>query len=294
MNVRCVLEAADGVGESLVYDGERNALVWVDIAGRRIQRLDLGSGAVERWPTEEFPTSIGLREGGGAIVGLTRRVALFDFATLTPFVDVEPDLPGNRLNEGRVDPWGRFTVGTMQNNLTSEGDPKEMTENSGAVHLVHPDGRLERLTANDFGITNTMIWRDGTFVVADTLADTLYAYDQDPVTGALSNRRTFAGGVGRGLPDGSCQDSDGFIWNARFGGGCLARFSPDGAVDRIVDLPCTNPTSCTFGGPDLSTLYVTSARFTLPEERIAQAPWEGGIFALEPGVKGLPEPRFAG
>jgi sugar lactone lactonase YvrE len=276
------------VGESIVYDDAADALVWVDITGRRIQRLALASGEVARWPVDEFPTSIGLRQGGGAIVGLTRGVSLFDFNTFSPLAEIEPDLPDNRLNEGRVDPQGRFMVGTMQNNITAQGAPKDMTDNAGALHLVEADGTVRQLTPNAFGITNTMVWQDGRFIVADTLANALYAYDHDAATGAIANPRSFASGFERGLPDGSCQDAEGFIWNARFGGGCLVRFSPDGAVDRVVDLPCTNPTSCTFGGRDLDTLYVTSARFTLPGERIAQAPWEGGLFAVDAGVRVLP------
>lgn len=294
MDVTCILEAGDGVGESLVYDDRSNALLWVDITGRRIQRLDLASGRVERWSVDEFPTSIGLRENGGAIVGLTRRIALFDFRTFTPFVEIEPDRPDNRLNEGRVDPWGRFVVGTMENNLTAEGGPREMSGASGAFHIVEPDGTTRQLTPNEFGITNTLIWQGTRLVCADTLEDTFYCYDLERETGALSNRRIFYEGFGRGLPDGSCDDIDGHIWNARFGGGCLLRLTPDGQVERVVDLPCTNPTSCTFGGPDLRTLYVTSARFSLPEERIAEAPWEGGLFAIDAGVRGLPENRFAG
>jgi len=294
MDVRCVLQAEDGVGESIVYDVRSNALVWVDIVGRRIQRLHLATGEVQRWPVEEFPTSIGLREEGGAIVGLTRGVALFDFDRLTPFANIEPDRPGNRLNEGRVDPEGRYVVGTMENNLTPEGSPREMSGASGAFHIVEPDGTSRQLTPNEFGITNTLIWQNGRLIVADTLEDTLYCYEREADGGMLSQRRIFYEGFGRGLPDGSCQDIDGHIWNARFGGGCLLRLTPDGQVERVVDLPCTNPTSCTFGGPNLATLYVTSARFTLSEERISEEPREGGVFAINPGVRGLPEHRFAG
>ena len=202
MDVTCILEAGDGVGESLVYDDRTNALLWVDITGRRIQRLDLASGRVERWETEELATSIGLREDGGIIVGLTRRIALFDFETFTPFVDIEPDRPQNRLNEGRVDPWGRFVVGTMENNLTPEGAPREMAGASGAFHIVNPDGTTRQLTPNEFGITNTLVWQEGRLVCADTLEDTLYCYELDGETGALSGRRIFYEGFGRGLPDG--------------------------------------------------------------------------------------------
>ncbi len=129
-------------------------------------------------------------------------------------------------------------------------------------------------------------------MTADTKANTLYAFDLQR-DDSLASRRVFHSGFPRGLPDGSCVDADGFLWNCRVAGGaCVVRFAPDGQVDRIVDLPCSWPTSCAFGGPDLGTLFVSSARFTMTAEHLASNPWEGALFALEVGVKGLPPTMF--
>jgi sugar lactone lactonase YvrE len=293
MNPTLVLDVADVVGESLVYDDRRDALLWVDIGGKRIHRLFLGNGRHESWSAPDFPTSIGLRADGGAVVGLRDRVALWDygveFRTLSV---VEPDLPDNRLNEGRVGPDGAFWVGTMQNNLHTDGSPKDMTRDSGAVYRVAHDGRVTRLTPREFGIANTMAWtRDSRFITADTLKNAIYAYDLQH--GALANKRVFAAPVERGAPDGSCLDADGRLWNCRVGGGaCLACFRRDGELDRLVELPCTWPTSCAFGGPDFATLYVTSARFTMTAAHIAAHPEEGALFALDVAARGRPEHRF--
>ena len=291
--VRLVVNAADIVGESAVYDDQRNALLWVDIGAKRIHRLGLFEQRHEVWPTPDFPTSIGLRADGGAVVGLRDRVELWDYgAEFRPLAIIEPDLPDNRLNEGRVGPDGAFWIGTMQNNLDSDGAPKEMTRDSGAIYRVDRDGNVRQMTAREFGITNTMAWTsDGRFLTADTSRNTIYAYDIRG--GALVNKRIFAAPLDRGAPDGSCLDVDGFLWNCRVvGGACVARFRPDGEVDRLVELPCTWPTSCAFGGPKFTTLYVTSARITMTAGYLDAHPCEGALFALDPPAQGRAEHRF--
>jgi sugar lactone lactonase YvrE len=292
---RLVLDAKNIVGESIVWSAADEALYWVDIGGRSIHRLDPAKGRHDSWKTPDLPTSIGLCEGGGFIVGLRCEVALWKpgepFRTLAV---PEPELPDNRLNEGRVAPDGSFWVGTMQNNLEADGSPRAMDRDSGAIYRIGADGSVHRLTADAFGITNTMVWlNDGRFVTADTTKNALYAYDFDPSTGALRDRRGFGTVIDRGLPDGSCLDAEGFVWNCRVvGGAALARIAPDGRLDRLVELPCTWPTSCTFGGRDLATLYVTSARFTMTDEHLSGHPLEGGLFALDAGVAGTPEHLF--
>ncbi len=180
----------------------------------------------------------------------------------------------------------------MENNLTPEGEPKEMSRDSGAIYRIAADGRVSQLTPREFGITNTMVWtRDGRFLTADTLKNALYAYD---LRGdALTNKRMFAQPYDRGFPDGSCLDSQDGLWNCRVAGGAsIVRFSPEGSLDRLVELPCSWPTSCTFGDRDFSTLFVTSARFTMSPEQIRANPEEGAIFSLEIGMRGRPENRF--
>jgi sugar lactone lactonase YvrE len=137
-----------------------------------------------------------------------------------------------------------------------------------------------------------MIWlADGRFVTADTVANTLYAFDLKD--GSLARRTIFNEGFPRGFPDGSCMDAEGYFWNCRVAGGsCIARFAPDGQIDRIVELPCSWPTSCAFGGDGLDTLYVTSARFTMTEGYLAANPQEGALFAVNVDVRGIAPNRF--
>lgn len=293
-SVRLLRDCRNVVGESLIWVEQQAALYWVDIVGRTISRLRPADGAFESWPAPDFPTSIGLRRDGGFIVGLSRDVCLWTpGGAFEPIARPEPDLPGNRLNEGVVGPDGAFWVGSMANNLTPDGAPKPQAGATGAYYRIWPDRTVERLTANEYGITNTMGWLAGPrFVTADTVTNTLYQFDFDDA-GALANRRVFAKGFERGFPDGSCVDGQGYLWNCRVAGGsCLARFAPDGTLDRVVELPCSWPTSCAFGGSDLTTLYVTSARFTMDEAHLAANPQEGGLFAVDVGVPGVSPHSF--
>jgi sugar lactone lactonase YvrE len=240
----------------------------------------------------DFPTSIGLRADGGAIVGLRDRVALWDYdGEFRALAIVEPDLTDNRLNEGRVGPNGAFWVGTMQNNLDPDGAPSDMTRDSGAIYRVDPNGHVTQLTPREYGITNTMAWtNEGASSPPIRLAE-IYAYDLRG--GTLANQRVFASPLERGASDGSRLDADGFLWNCRVAGGaCVARFQPDDRLDRLVELPCTWPTSCVLGGADFATLYVTSARFTMTAHHLSAHPEEGALFAAVVGPRGRPEFRF--
>lgn len=286
--------AGDLVGESILWRAEEEALYWIDICGCRIHRFEPASRRHETWPTPEFPTSIAMRKTGGFLVGLQHRVCLWkpgqDFET---FAMPEPDRPENRLNEGRVAPDGSFWVATMQNNLEANGTPRPMTQNSGAIYRIDAEGQVTRLTENVFGILNTMAWTaDGHFLFADTLANAIYRFRWDGVTNSLTDRQDFAVGATPGLPDGSCLDQTGRLWNCRFGGKAILCFASDGNLDQRIDLPLTSPTSCTFGGPDLSLLYVTSARLGMSMDELTANPSEGSLICADVGACGLAESRF--
>ncbi|MDX8448013.1 SMP-30/gluconolactonase/LRE family protein [Mesorhizobium captivum] len=290
-----IFDARDVVGESLVWDERRGRLVWVDIIGRRIHRLDPLTGAHESWPTPDLVTSVGLRADQGAIVGLRKEIALWDFGgPFRTLATIEAERPDTRLNEGVVAPDGSFWVGTMANNIGPDDAPAAITSDEGKLYRVGPDGDVRSLSEDRFGITNTMVWLpDGRFITADTMKNALHSYGWDKKAGRLGDAIPFFAGFERGLPDGSCMDAEGHVWNCRVvGGSCLARISPDGRLDRIVELPCSWPTSCAFGGADLDTLFVTSARFTMGAGHLDANPHEGGLFALRPGVRGVPGNRF--
>ena len=184
----------------------------------------------------------------------------------------------------------------MQNNLHPDGSDKGLTASTGNLYRIDADLSVHRMDSG-IGIGNTFAWSpdDRVMYFADTLVG-MYAYDFDAETGAIENRRLFAKTDDEtlGAGDGSTIDEEGFIWNARWGGGCLIRWAPDGSIDRTVKIPSRLVTSATFGGEDLDVLYVTTARYGVSERDLKEQPHSGGIFALEPGVKGIPEVPFAG
>jgi sugar lactone lactonase YvrE len=182
----------------------------------------------------------------------------------------------------------------MQNNIAPDGSPTDITADTGRIWRCTADGAVTALSEDRFGITNTFCWTNGGgLVTADTLQNALYRYAIDPVTHQFSDRHIYLQGFDRGLPDGSTMDAEGYIWNCRVaGGGCVVRIDPEGRIDRVIDLPCSWPTSCAFGGPGLDTLFVTSARFSMTADHIAGHPQEGGLFAVKTGVTGVPCHRF--
>jgi sugar lactone lactonase YvrE len=294
MTARLLLESNDVVGESIIWSPSDQCLYWVDIVGGRIHRLDPETGAHETWTTPELPTSIGLTKAGDFIVGLRRRIARWrPGGAFETFAVPEPDIGGNRLNEGVVAPDGSFWVGTMQDNIGPDLGPREMGAPAGTLYRVAPDGVVTRLTSELFGITNTMVWLDdGRFVTADTLANELYIYEYDPAGVRLRDRRVLDR-IERGLPDGSTRDNAGTIYNARVAGGAaIAKINPANGAVAFVDLPCASPTSCTFGGRDLRTLYVTSSRFGMSAEALEGNRFDGSLYAVESEGRGIEASRF--
>ena len=182
----------------------------------------------------------------------------------------------------------------MMNNIGPDDAPIAITRDAGRLYRVDAGGDVTLLSEDRLGITNTMTWTaDGRFITADTMKNQLYSYRLDRAASHLDDRRLLFGGFARGLPDGSCMDADGYLWNCRVvGGSCVVRIAPGGALDRLVELPCSWPTSCAFGGENLDTLFVTSARFTMGAAHLQANPREGGLFATRPGERGVRTNRF--
>ncbi len=286
---RLVVDAKNKLGEVPVWCPIQQALYWVDIEGRLLQRLTPATGLVRRWTMPERIGSFALRAGGGLVCAFASGFAFFDLETEAVEWIARPEAgtPRNRFNDGKCDRAGRFWAGTMDDRLS---------EHTGALYRLDPDRSVHRM-AEGVGISNSLAWSpdDRLFYFADTMDRAIYAYDYDARSGAIANRRVFADHKDQpGNPDGSTIDAEGFLWNAQWDGWRLVRFAPDGRVDRVVPLPVQKPTSCMFGGPDLGTLYVTSAIWDLAGEALERQPWAGGLLALDVGVRGLPEPRFAG
>lgn len=290
--VDCVLDAKAALGESPLWCEREQVLWWADIEAKALHRFDPATGEDR---SQHLPSRIGcfaLRERGGMVVGLEDGFHFLDPATgyLEAIVDPEPDRPGNRLNDGTTSPGGAFIAGTM---------PMGKREPVAALYRLWPDRRCERLF-DSLTVTNGCTFSpDGrTFYFSDSEPSvrTIWTCDHDLASGALTNRRVFVDTHGlAGRPDGGACDADGCYWMAGVGGWQLVRFTPRGAVDRIIDLPVERPTKVAFGGRALDTLYVTSIGQNPSPGTEARQPQAGGVFALRvPGVTGVVLPRFSG
>jgi len=287
--VTCVIDAKNKLGEVPVWCPIEQALYWVDIEQKLLQRFEPSSGAVKVWEMPERIASFALREQGGMIVALASRICFFDLDTggIEQIAAPDAHVPRNRFNEGKCDRKGRFWAATMDDRLV---------EHTGSLYRVDPDRSVHQMETG-IAISNSIVWSpdNKTMYFADTRDRTIYAYDFAFETGAISNRRVFCTTLDQpGNPDGSTIDSEGYLWNAQWNGWRVVRYAPNGRIDRIVEMPIQYPSSCMFGGADLGTLYVTSAFWDLTPEQRRKQPQAGGLFAVDAGVRGLPEPRFAG
>lgn len=300
--IECVLQCANHLGEGPVWDPDHGLLYWLDCTGRRVGkptvwRLDPRSGATRHW---SLPIDIGamaLRQRGGAVLAGSDGFYLFDFQSGGLELVQRIDTHGGRvrLNDGKCDRRGRFFAGGMD-------DEEELAVCS--LYRLDPDMRV---TEVDRGIicSNGPCWSpdDRSFYFADSFKETLYRYDFDIDSGSLSNKRLFAStGDDEGLADGSTVDAEGCVWNAQVISGDLIRYTPDGEVERRIGMPVRNITSVMFGGDGLDEIYVTSmGRVTHPKTHehfaVESRPQfaAGSLFRIRGlGIRGLPEPKFAG
>ena len=290
-DIECVLQWPATVGESPVWHPDEKRLYWIDIQRKMIHRFNPASKTNESFLLPEIVTCIALRAQGGLILTLEKSFALFDPATghLEKITSVEENLPANRFNDGKCDPQGRFWAGTM--------DAKDWKRPSGNLYRMDADRRVA-LMQTQVICSNGSGWApDGrTMYYTESFRYAIFAYDFEPETGSISNRRTFAeiDETSGGFPDGMTVDAEGCVWSNIVGLGRIARYDPKGKVERIVELPVPRATDCTFGGPNLETLYITSARETMTLKQLEEAPLSGSLFAIHTGIRGLPSTPFAG
>lgn len=289
LRIEVVCEDRDSLGEGPLWDVETERLYWIDSYGPAVHAMDAKGGAKQSWTLHEPIGSMALRRASGAVLSLRSGFHFLDFETgdVARIVETQPGELRPRLNDGKVDRQGRFVAGSMD---------FEEREPVGKLFRLDPDLSLHTL---DTGIicSNGPCWSlDGrTLYFADTGKRLIYAYDYDPATGAVRSRRVFTSFERlRGLPDGATVDDEGYVWSVEVYSGRLIRFDPNGVVDRIVGLPVQSATSLTFGGANLDIAYVTSMARPMGYEyhREREA---GCLFAVHGlGVRGVPEPRFAG
>lgn len=288
----CCAPTGDRCGEGVLWHSEEEAVYWTDINRFLIHRFDASTAAVKSWLFDEVVSAV-LRTTRDDVLAvcLGSRVILWE-----PKNDVRrghgftlPNWPAVRLNDAGVDPRGSLWLGSMRNNVNADGSEGEAGGNDGILFRIDPDGTATQ-AEDQLGISNTLAWSPDrrTFYFGDTLANTIWSYTYDERSGAIRKAGAHLANYSRGLPDGSTIDSDGFLWNCRWGGGCIVRVNPHGEIDSVIEMPTRNITNCTFGGRNLDILYVTSA--ACPSDRGDRL--AGSLFAIPTRARGVPEYRF--
>ncbi len=288
----CVAPSGDVCGEGAVWHAEHNAVYWTDINRFLIHRFQPADLSTRTWLFDEPVTALILTTlPDTLVVVLASQVILWEPATDTRHNSLFhlEGWPKVRLNDARADPRGTLWLGSMRNNVNPDGSAGEAGGQDGIL-LSLDSTHKSRIWRKNIGIANTLAWSPDRrhFYFGDSMANVIWVYDYDVATGAIANERPFLQGFTRGLPDGSTMDSEGYLWNCRYYGRCIVRVAPDGVIDHVIEMPVQNITTCTFGGHDLKTLYVTTARSEAPsQDRLG-----GSLFAIATDVAGQPENRF--
>jgi L-arabinonolactonase len=277
------------LGENPLWDTETGCVWSIDCMSRKLFRHDPAGSTQVEFLLPRTPGSFAFRSNGGMLMAYRRGLALIEPGT-PMLVDVpspQIDFAKDVFNDGKCDRRGRFWVGTMD---------REVQAPIGALYRVDPDLTVHRM-ADGITLSNGIAWSpdNRTLYHCDSRPGLVWAYDYDIETGTIANRRVLVDFATRkGAPDGCTVDADGGLWVAEIGAGKVVRFDATGRETGAVSVPVTRPTSVIFGGADMRTMFIASMRFSLSDDEQRQQPEAGSVFAVNAGVAGLPEVRFAG
>ena len=284
--VDLLYQCNNSLGEGITYSSKNNNLFWLDISNiSKLYKLDLSSNKKEIFELPEIVTATSIKSDDELIFATNNGLKLFNMSNkkFVSIVSIEDQQLSTRSNDGASDAYGRFWFGTMQNNFDKNGSGTPVKENIGKLYKVDTNKKIS-IIEEGLGIPNTFVWSpdNRNFYFTDTLNGVIHNYDFELESGELSNKKDFAN-FNRGHPDGSTIDTDGCVWNCRWGGSCIVRFTPDGKVDQIIEMPVQNITNCIFGGNDMKTLFITTA--SNDEENKNNL--DGSLFAINLEYQGI-------
>jgi len=283
--IRLFANAQNELGEGPIWCPEQRCLWWIDVATPTLMRANGADGQVQAWSLPKVPGSLAQIDANRWLIAFRGGLAVVEVPGMSPRW-LQPSgltLGDERINDGKVDRAGRFWFGTMDRKVKSP---------IGALYALESN-RVRRFDER-FTLSNGIGWSpdNRTMYSSDTISRRIYAHDYNLEHGMLTNRRIFAEvEQGHGGPDGLTVDAEGGVWSAMFERSAVHRYRSDGKLDQVVRLPVSRPTSCIFGGDNLRTLYITTARFGLDEAALAREPWAGGVLAVEVPYQGLAEPH---
>jgi len=305
IEIERICKSQDGLGENPIWFDEEASLFWANHVGPSLKgpnvrtndgpslkRLNVTTNELTVWDMPEQVGSFGFRKQGGLVAGVNSGFCTIDLASgsFDLIFDPEKELPTNRFNDGKIDRKGRFWCGTMDTNVTEE---------CAHIYVLEPDFTCRKAAEDySFVVSNGIAFdpEDKRMYFGDTFRKMIYVFDFDLKEGRISNQREFFSTADfPGFPDGGTVDADGYYWIALVQGGKILRLDPEGRLDREINMPIPTPTCVAFGGDKCETLYITSQKAFLSQDMLRRYPDTGDIFAIHGvGVRGIPEPRFAG
>jgi sugar lactone lactonase YvrE len=290
LTAELVIDAKAMLGEGSIWQPKEKKLYWVDIEGKALHIYDPVSKTDHQLPVPARIGTVVPLQKNGALVALQNGIHKIDTKTggLELINNPLPDTVNLRFNDGKCDPSGRFWVGTLAMDSRRRGAVLYRMDKDGSIHQM----------LDSVSISNGIVWTADkkTMYYNDTPTGTIQGFDYDDKTGAISNRRV-AVRIPRGIgsPDGMTIDAEGNLWVALWGGGIVGKFNPlTGELLQKVKVPAPNVSSCAFGGDKLETLYITTARAWVNAEKLKEFPLSGGVFAVKPGVRGVPAEFYKG
>jgi sugar lactone lactonase YvrE len=290
IKAQIVLDAKAKLGEGSIWHPKENKLYWVDIEGKSLHIYDPVTNKDKEFALGSRVGTVVPIESGGALVALQSGIHKIDTKTgkLTFISNPLPDTVNLRFNDGKCDPAGRFWIGTLAMDSRRRGAVLWRMDKDKSLHLM----------LDSVSISNGIVWTADrkTMYYNDTPTGTIQGFDYDDKTGEISNRRVVVRTArGGGSPDGMTIDADGNLWVALWGSGSVGKFDPrTGQLLQKIIVPAPNVSSCAFGGKNLETLYITTARAWVSEEKLKEFPLSVGLFAVKPGVRGVPAEFYKG
>ena len=283
-----ILRVGNELGEGISWRARDQTLWWTDIQSSRLYRYTLATGNLQSFPTPERVGSFGfVSDSEQLITAFASGIALFDPKSNSVGWRARPEevAAGVRFNDGRVDRQGRFWAGTM----VEDGKPPAR----GCLYSLGSTGEA-RNHIQGVKISNGLCFSpDGTrLYFTDSPTRLICVYQLVEPEGILVGRQHFAQIPEGASPDGATVDVDGCVWSAHWGSGCVVRYTPDGHVDRVIELPTRQPSCVCFAGPDLDILCVTTARADLDHSVLHAEPHAGDVFLYRVGTQGLTEPEY--
>lgn len=288
--VQLYLDVRSELGECPCWDEKYDKLFWIDTLRCELYIYNSHQNSLTTFPTDSCPGSYALCETERLLLATQKGIGFLEIKNgyITYFCNPESDKNNNRFNDGKCDPYGRFWVGTMDENGAT---------GKGSLYCVHADLRIKKVLSN-ISVSNGMAWSpdNKTMYYIDSPQKSVFSFDYDLESGDIKNRRVAIDTREiQGLPDGMTIDADGMLWVAMWGGEQIVRWNPQtGKLLSTVPIPTDNVTSCTFGGKNMDELFITTARTGLSAKDLLLQPHAGGVFRFKTSTNGFKTNRFGG